>query len=53
LHQALADSDLPRLRELMQQGPRSFGKPTSVWTLDLLAEICLQEGLTSGNLTEG
>jgi transposase len=46
LHQAIADHDLPRLRELMQRGPRSFGKPTSVWTLGLLAEICHQEGLT-------
>src|SRR5215469_7601065 len=46
LHQAIDDCDLPRLRELMQRGPRSFDKPTSVWTLDLLAEICQQEGLT-------
>ena len=46
LHQAIDERDLPRLRELMQRGPRSFDKPTSVWTLDLLAEICQQEGLT-------
>ena len=32
LHQALEDCDLARLRELMQRGPRSFGKPSSVWT---------------------
>ncbi|GCE51466.1 helix-turn-helix domain-containing protein [Thermosporothrix hazakensis] len=32
LHQAREDRDLPRLQELMQRGPRSFGKPTSVWT---------------------
>lgn len=46
LHQAIEDCDLPRLRALIQQGPRSFDKPTSVWTLDLLAQVCLQEGLT-------
>ncbi len=51
LHQAIADCDLPRLRELMQRGPRSFGKPTSVWTLDLLAEICQQEGLTRSRVS--
>ena len=51
LHQAIDERDLPRLRELMQRGPRSFGKPTSVWTLDLLAEICLQEGLTRSRVS--
>jgi transposase len=51
LHQAIADQDLPRLRELMQRGPRSFGKPTSVWTLDLLAESCQQEGLTCARVS--
>jgi transposase len=47
LHQEIQDGDLPRLRELMQRGPRAFGYPTSAWSLDRLAEICLREGLTS------
>lgn len=34
------------LRALLHQSPRTFGKPTSGWTLDLAAEICLQLGLT-------
>jgi transposase len=51
LQQAIEDRHLPRLRELMQRGPRSFGKPTSVWTLDLLAQICQQEGLTRARVS--
>ena len=36
-----------RLREVLHQSPRVFGKPTSVWTLPLLAEVCAEEGITA------
>jgi hypothetical protein len=35
------------LRALLHQRPRAFGKPTSLWTLDLAAEVCWEQGLTS------
>ena len=35
-----------RLRALLHQSPRTFGKPTSVWTLDLVAQVAVAEGLT-------
>ena len=35
-----------RLRAILHQSPRTFGKPTSVWTLALAAEVCLEEGVT-------
>jgi transposase len=35
-----------RLRALLHQSPRTFGKPTSIWTLDLAAEVSFAEGLT-------
>jgi transposase len=35
------------LRALLHQSPRTFGKPTSVWTLDLAAEVSCAEGITS------
>ena len=35
-----------RLRALLHQSPRSFGKETSVWTLELAAEVSLEQGLT-------
>ena len=34
------------LRALLHQGPRTFGKPTSRWTLALAAEVSFAEGLT-------
>ena len=35
-----------RLRALLHQSPRTFGKPTSVWTLDLVVEVSFAQGLT-------
>jgi transposase len=36
-----------RLREFLHHSPRDFGKPTSVWTLGLAAEVSFAEGLTA------
>lgn len=35
-----------RLRAILHRSPRTFGKPSSVWTLDLAAEVSFAEGLT-------
>jgi transposase len=35
-----------RLKEMLHQSPRNFGKPTSLWTLELAAEVSFQKGLT-------
>src|SRR5579859_4662671 len=35
-----------QLRALLHQSPRLFDQPTSVWTLDLAAEVCAREGIT-------
>ena len=37
---------LARLRALLHQSPRTFGKETSVWTLELAAEVAFAQGLT-------
>lgn len=34
------------LRAILHKSPRTFGKPTSVWTLALAAEVCHEQGLT-------
>jgi transposase len=36
-----------RLRALLHRSPRDFGKPTSLWTLDLVARVASVEGITS------
>jgi transposase len=35
-----------RLRDLLHRSPRDFGKPTSLWTLGLAAEVAQAEGPT-------
>ena len=35
------------LKEVLHQRPRAFGKPTGVWTLDLVAEVCHAKGWTA------
>ena len=32
---------------LLHQSPRTFGKPTSVWTMALAAEVSFAEGITA------
>jgi transposase len=32
------------LRALLHQSPRTFGKPTSLWTLPLAAQVCHEKG---------
>ena len=35
-----------RLRELIRRSPREFGYESSLWTLDLVAQVSAREGLT-------
>jgi transposase len=34
------------LKDLLHRRPRDFGKPTSLWTLALVAEVCKEKGWT-------
>jgi transposase len=36
---------IERLRALLHQSPRTFGKPTGVWTLALAAQVSFEQGL--------
>jgi transposase len=47
IHALFDARSLDRLRSLLHQSPRSFGKETSVWTLELAAEVSFAQGLTS------
>ncbi len=35
------------LKELLHQSPRALGKPTSLWTLGLVATVCHEKGWTA------
>jgi transposase len=39
------------LTDLLHHSPRLSGKPTSLWTLDLVAEVCHGKGWTPRQLT--
>ena len=40
-----------RLRAMLHQSPRTFDKPTSLWTLELAAEVCAEAGITAERVT--
>jgi transposase len=46
IHAKVDAAAAEQLRALLHQSPRTFGQPTSVWTLELAAEIGFAEGLT-------
>jgi transposase len=43
--------DAERLRALLHERPRAFGKPRSTWTLRLAAEVSWERGLTSSQVS--
>lgn len=41
-----------RLKIIIHQSPRTFGKETSLWTLDLAAEVSFEQGLTRERVSD-
>ena|SRR5918912_3552073 len=46
IHAAFDVARSERLRALLHQSPRAFDKPTSLWTLELAADVSFEQGLT-------
>jgi transposase len=46
VHATFDDESAKSLVKLVHQSPRALGKDTSLWTLDLLADVSFAEGLT-------
>ena len=51
IYRAFAGPRLAQLRALLHRSPRDFGQPTSLWTLDLAAEVSFAEGLTPSRVS--
>jgi transposase len=51
IHRAFDPERAEKLRELLHRSPREFGRQTSLWTLDMAAEVSFEEGLTKGRVT--
>jgi transposase len=43
---AFSAEQAEQLRALLHRSPRTFRRPTSVWTLDLAAQVSFEQGLT-------
>jgi transposase len=41
-----------RLRHILHQSPRTFGKPTGLWTLALAAQVCWEQGVSQRCLSD-
>jgi transposase len=46
-HEVFDAQGREQLRALLHQSPRTFGKDTSIWTLDLAAEVSVTMGIAS------
>src|SRR3712207_2594180 len=46
IHRAFDPQRAEALRELLHHKPREFGKRSSLWTLEMAAEVSFEEGLT-------
>jgi transposase len=42
---AFSTEQAERLKEILHQSPRTYGKPTSVWTCELAAEVSFEQQL--------
>src|SRR4051812_41396914 len=47
IHAKVDEVGREQIRALLHQSPRTFGKPTSIWTMELAAEVSFAEGITA------
>jgi transposase len=48
---AFGPAQAEALRALLHHSPRRFGQPTSLWTLEMAAEVSFAQGLTATRVT--
>ena len=46
IYRAFDAAQAERLKALLHESPRNFGKATSVWTLELAAAVSFEQGIT-------
>ena len=51
-HTVIAASRREQVQAVLHQSPRTFGHPTSVWTLDLAADTCATLGITPRRVSD-
>ena len=51
IHPAFPAARAEALRALLHQSPRTFDRPTSLWTLELAADVSFAQGVTPTRVT--
>ena len=51
VHAAFDEKSAESLREMLHRSPREFGRNSSLWTLEMAAEVAFEEGLTEGRVS--
>lgn len=49
---AFSKEQSDHLKEMLHKSPRQYGKDTSLWTLELVAEVSFAEGLTAERVSD-
>ena len=52
VHAAFSLEQAEKLKDLLHHSPREYGKSTSVWTLELAAEVCHDKGITDQRFSD-
>ena len=52
VHPMFSDEGLTQLKAMLHRSPRDFGQETSVWTLELAAEVSFVEGITARQVSD-
>ncbi len=52
LRTSFTEEGLQQLKELLHRSPREFGKAGGTWTLELVAQVCLEQGIISGPISD-
>jgi transposase len=51
VHAAFDESGTEALGDVLHQSPRNFGKESTLWTLQMAAEVSFEEGITERRVT--
>lgn len=51
VHAAFDEKSAESLRGMLHRSPREFGRNSSLWTLEMAAEVAFEEGLTEGRVS--
>ena len=52
VHSAFSEEGAERLKAILHESPRQYGKQTSLWTLELAAEVSFEQGLTAYRVSD-